>query len=60
MTQKEKKDIIISLKKEIKTQKPIILESIKCDTMTDVELAYYKRGIEDGMKLFIDILSDEQ
>lgn len=60
MTQREKRDLIRSLKEEIKAQQAVILESIECETMTPLELAYYKRGIGDGMKLCIDILTEEE
>lgn len=60
MTQREKRDLIRSLKKEIKAQMPIILNSIECPTMSPAEFAYYKRGIGDGMKLCIDILTEEE
>lgn len=39
MTQREKRDLIRSLKKEIKAQQTIILESIECKTMTPAEVA---------------------
>ena len=60
MTQKERRGLIRLLKKEIKAQEAVILESIECKTMTPAEFAYYKRGIGDGMKLCIDILTEEE
>lgn len=60
MTQKERRDLIRSLKKEIKAQQAVILESIECETMTPAEFAYYKRGVGDGMNLCIDILMEEE
>ena len=41
MTQKERRDLIRSLKKEIKAQQAVILESIECETMTPAEFANY-------------------
>lgn len=60
MTQREKRDLIRSLKKEIKTQTPIILDSIKCDTMTPEQMAYFKSGVGKGIKVCVDILSEEE
>ena len=60
MTQREKRDLIRSLKREIKTQIPIILESIECKTMTPEQLAYFKSGIGKGMEASIDILTEEE
>lgn len=60
MTKKERRDLIRSLKKELKVQQAVILESIECETMTPAEFAYYKRGIGDAMKLCIDILTEEE
>lgn len=60
MKQREKRDLIRSLKKEIKAQQAVVLESIGCETMTPVEFAYYKQGVADGMKLCIDILTEEE
>lgn len=60
MTQKERRDLIRSLKKEIKAQMPIILESIKCDTMTPEQLAYFRSGVGKGMEVSVDILTEEE
>ena len=60
MTKQEKRDLIRLLKKEIKTQIPIVLESIKCKTMTNAELAYFKSGVGKGMELCINILTEEE
>lgn len=60
MTKQEKRDLIRSLKKEIKTQMPIILESIKCDTMTPEQLAYFRSGVCKGMEVSVDILTEEE
>lgn len=60
MTQREKRDLIRSLKKEIKAQIPIILDSIKCDTMTPEQIAYFRSGVGKGMEVCIDILSEEE
>lgn len=60
MTKKERRDLIRLLKREIKAQQAVILESIECETMTPAESAYYKRGLGDGMKLCIDILTEEE
>ena len=60
MTQREKRDFIRSLKKEIKAQQAVVLDSIECTTMSPAEIAYYKRGIGDGMELCIDILTEEE
>ena len=60
MKQKERKDLIRSLKKEIKAQMPIILDSIKCGTMTPEQLAYFRSGVGKGIEVCIDILTDEE
>ena len=60
MTQKEKKDVIKSLENEIKNQMPVVLDSIKCDTMTEEQLHYFINGVMKGMNLCIDILKEER
>lgn len=60
MTQKERRALIRSLKKEIKTQMPIILDSIKCDTMTPEQIAYFRSGVGKGIEVCIDILTEEE
>lgn len=60
MTQREKRDLIRSLKKEIKTQMKEVLNSIESPTMSKETFAYYKCGIEQGMKVCIDILTEEE
>lgn len=60
MTQKERRDLIRSLKCEIKTQMPIILDSIKCDTMTPEQIAYFRSGVGKGIEVCIDILTEEE
>ena len=48
------------MENEIKKQMPIILESIKCDTMSYTEQNYLKSGVELGLKTAIDILREER
>ena len=60
MTKKEKNEIIKVLENEIKNQMPVVLDSIKCDTMSDEQLHYFVSGVEKGMKLCIDILKEER
>lgn len=60
MTKKEKNDVIKSLEKEIKNQLPVVLDSIKCDTMTEEQLHYFINGVMKGMNLCIDILKEER
>ena len=60
MTKKEKNEVIKAMEDEIKKQLPIILESIKCDTMTYTEQNYFKSGVELGLKTAIDILREER
>ena len=60
MTKKEKNDVIKSLGKEIKNQMSIVLDSIKCDTMTEEQLHYFINGVMKGMNLCIDILKEER
>ena len=60
MTQKEKNEIIKALENEIKSQMPVVLNSIECDTMSNEQLHYFASGIERGMKLCIDILKEER
>lgn len=60
MTKKERNDIIKGLEKEIKTQMSVILDSIKCDTMTEEQLHYFINGVMRGMNLCIDILKEER
>ena len=60
MTKQEKRDLIRSLKKEIKAQMSIILESIKCNTMTPEQFAYFRSGVGKGMEACIDILTEEE
>ena len=60
MTKKERNEVIKAMEDEIKKQLPIILESIKCDTMTYTEQNYFKSGVEVGLKTAIDILKEER
>ena len=60
MTKKEKNEIIKEMELEIKKQLPIIVDSIKCDTMTYTEQNYFKKGVELGLKTAIDILKEER
>lgn len=60
MTQREKRDLIRSLKKEIKAQMPIILDSIRCETMTPEQMAYFRSGVGKGMEACVDILTEEE
>ena len=45
MTKREQRDLIRSLKKEIKAQMPIILNSIECPTMSPEQIAYFRSGV---------------
>lgn len=60
MTKKERNEVIKAMEDEIKNQLPIIVESIKCDTMTNMEQNYFKSGVELGLKTAIDILREER
>lgn len=60
MTKKERNDVIRSMELEIKKQIPIILESMKSDTMLDVEMNYFKSGVEKGLITAIEILKEER
>ena len=60
MTQREKRDLIRILKKGIKIRIPIILDSIRSDSMTPEQLAYFRSGVGKGMSVCIDILSEEE
>jgi hypothetical protein len=60
MTKKERNDVIRSMELEIKKQMPIILESMKSDTMLDVEMNYFKSGVEKGLITAIEILKEER
>lgn len=60
MTKKEKNEIIKALENEIKNQMPVVLDGIKCDTMSDEQLHYFVSGVEKGMKLCVDILKEER
>lgn len=60
MTQKERRTLISELKKEIKKQMTIILDSMEAPTMSKEEFAYYKCGVEQGIKVCIEILTEEQ
>jgi hypothetical protein len=60
MTKKERNEVIKAMEDEIKNQMPIILESIKCDTMTCIEQNYFRSGVELGLKTAIDILREER
>lgn len=60
MTKREKRDLIRSLKKEIRTQMNEILNSMEAPTMSKEAFAYYKCGIEQGIKVCIDILTEEE
>lgn len=55
MTKKERYDLVKHLESEINRQIPIIIDSIKCSTMKDVELNYFKDGVKKGMLVSIDI-----
>lgn len=59
MTKKERNDVIRSMELEIKKQMPIILESMKSDTMLDSEMNYFKSGVEKGLITAIEILKEE-
>jgi hypothetical protein len=60
MTKSERNSVIKAMEDEIKNQLPIIIESIKCDSMTVVEQNYFKSGVELGLKTAIDILREER
>ena len=60
MTKNERNEVIKVMEDEIKNQMPIILESIKCDTMTYTEQNYFRSGVELGLKTAIDILREER
>lgn len=60
MIKKEKKALIAELKKEIKTQMTLILDSMEAPTMSKVEFEYYKAGVKQGIKVCLDILTEEQ
>lgn len=60
MTKSERNSVIKAMEDEIKKQLPIIIESIKCDTMTVVEQNYFKSGVELGLKTAINILREER
>lgn len=60
MTKSERNSVIKAMEDEIKNQLPIIVESIKCDTMTVVEQKYFKSGVVLGLKTAIDILREER
>ena len=59
MTKREQRDLIRSLKKEIKAQMPILLNSIECPTMTPEQIAYFRSGVRKGIEVCIDILTEE-
>jgi hypothetical protein len=60
MTQKEYKEVISKLIKEIKIQKKVIMDSVQSPNMTEIELNYYKAGLENGIDVVIDILKEEK
>lgn len=60
MTNREKNEIIMGLENEIKKQMSVVLDSIKCDTMTEEQLHYFINGVMKGMNLCIDILKEER
>ena len=60
MTKREQRDLIRSLKKEIKAQQAVILESIECKTMTPEQIAYFRSGVQKGIEVCIDILTEEE
>lgn len=60
MTQRERRDLIRLLKKEIRTQMNEILNSMEAPTMSKEAFAYYKCGVEQGIKVCIDILTEEE
>lgn len=60
MTNREKRDLIRSLKKEIKAQMSIVLNSIECPTMTPEQIAYFRSGVGKGFEICIDILTEEE
>lgn len=60
MTQREKRDLIRLLKKEIRVQMNEILNSMEAPTMSKEDFAYYKCGFEQGIKVCIDILTEEE
>ena len=60
MTKNETNNLISSLIKEIKNQNKVILDSIKCDSMTEEQLHYLKQGLKFGLMTAIDILKEEK
>ena len=60
MTKKERNDVIKGLEKEIKTQMSVILDSIKCNTMSEEQLHYFIEGVMRGMNICVDILKEER
>ena len=60
MTKNETNNLISSLIKEIKNQNKVILDSIKCDSMTEEQLHYFKQGLKFGLMTSIDILKEEK
>ena len=60
MTRKEYKEVISNLIKEIKIQKKVIMDSVQSPNMTEIELNYYKAGLENGIDVVIDILKEEK
>lgn len=60
MNKKEYKEVISKLIKEIKIQKKVIMDSVQSPNMTEIELNYYKSGLENGIDVVIDILKEEK
>lgn len=60
MTKNETNNFISSLIKEIKNQNKVIIDSIKCDSMTEEQLHYFKQGLKFGLMTAIDILKEEK
>ena len=59
-SQKDRNKIITALVGEINKQKPIIMDSVECDTIDEVSLMYFKEGLKYGLKIAIDILNEEK
>lgn len=60
ISQKDRNKIITALVGEINKQKPIIMESVECNTIDEVSLEYFKEGLKCGLKIAIDILNEEK
>lgn len=59
MTKTDRNKVIKEMIIQIKNEIPVILESIKSDTMSDEAIHYFKCGVESGMKECVNILEDE-